>query len=197
MDEWSQWCCWSDLERERAVKWNNCHYKCSAEPSCLCDTRHLLRMQDVLFSFFLLYLLLSPYLVWATPALYSFILHKLAEAICHKSSKNYIPQYVWQRAWAAQSNSVLARLWWLFFVDRDVSDIYFPTYLPPILLHPKARDCYLNDFRLQVYCWMFSTMGQNKQTKNNENGVVAIFFFFFSFKRQKGKCQHRKLTICK
>lgn len=118
MDEWSQWCCWSDLKRERAVKLNNCHYKCSAEPSCLCDTRHLLWMQDGLFSFVLLYLLLSPYFVWATCALYSFILHKLAEAICQKSSKNYIPQYVWQRAWVAQSNSVLVRLWWLFCRSR-------------------------------------------------------------------------------
>lgn len=42
--------------------------------------------------FFSLYLLLSPCFVWATRALYSFILHKLGEAIYQKSSKNYIPQ---------------------------------------------------------------------------------------------------------
>lgn len=54
---------------------------------------HLLWMHDSLFSFFLsLYLLLSPCFVWATRALYSFILHKLGEAIYQKSSKNYIPQ---------------------------------------------------------------------------------------------------------
>lgn len=87
-------------------------------------------------------------------ALYSFIPHKLEEAIYQKSSKNYIPQYVWQRAWAAQSNSVLAWLWWLFlWIETSVTFIF-----PPVFLYPKARDFHLNDFRLQVYCWMFSTM---------------------------------------
>lgn len=133
--------------------------------------------------FFLLYLLLSACFVWATCALYSFILHKLAEVICHKSSKNYIPQYVWQRAWAAQSNNVRPRLlWWLLKIETWVT-FYFPTYPPPVFLYPKATDFHLNDFGLQdVGC--FSQRGKINQLKTMKM-------------LSKAKCQHRKITICK
>lgn len=90
---------------------------------------HLLWMHDSLFSFFFsLYLLLSPCFVWATCALYSFILHKLEEAIYQKSSKNYIPQCL-TKSLSSSKQQCAGMIMMTFFVDRDVSDIYFPSCL--------------------------------------------------------------------
>lgn len=96
---------------------------------CKCSVEPLVVNAWQSFLIFFIYLLLSPCFVWATCALYSFILHKLEEAIYQKSSKNYIPQYVWQRAWASSEQQCAGKIMMTFFVDRDVSDIYFPSCL--------------------------------------------------------------------